>query len=423
MALRIRCKCGKALKISSSLAGRKLLCPHCKNPFRITAEKFKAAEAAAKRKAAAKRGAPDRPRPPAATSPEPARLDIQPTSLDAYVQPANPGADWQPAGRDPAAEFQFAHSGVLDDQTTDLLHPNGSAGPPVAVPVGTPEPAAVGYAGEPSKRESYSQNVAGDAIQGPQRSFWADAFGAFVYPAMNKENAVTFGVIALVVLLPTLLTALITPFGFLGFPLAVLAFLVNILVSLWILALYLSVVLDTAAGSDVLPTFRMDNGIIDDVLVPAFKFIGALLIVFLPGILLSMFLGFGVVPSSLSFLVPVWLVVGAFLIPMSLILFSFSAQSMLLRPDLVFLTIIRTILPYLSVWLMLCLVLTARLAATSSAFLLKVGLGQIIPNLAELGVVGSIVLQVIEIYLMLVSMRIVGLYYLHFKKRFAIVME
>jgi hypothetical protein len=422
MALRIRCKCGKALKISSKLAGKKLLCPHCKNPFRITAEKFKAAEAAAKRRAAAKRGAPHRPRPPAAP-PEPVRLDIQPTSLDAYVQPANLDAAWQPAGRDPATDFQFAHSGVLDDQTTDLLHPEGSIGPPVAVPVGPPEPAAVGYAGEASKRESYRQNVGGDAIQAPQRGFWADAFGAFVFPVMNKENAVTFGIIALVVSLPTLLTALIAPLGFIGFPLAVLAFLIGFLVFFWVLALYLSVVLDTAAGSDDLPTFRMDNGIIEDVLVPAFKFVGALLIVFLPGILLSMFLAFGAVPGWLGFLVPVWLVVGAFFIPMSLILFSFSAQSMLLRPDLVFLTIIRTILPYLSVWLMLLLVLTARMAATSSALLAKVGLGQIIPDLTELGVVGGLVLQAIETYLMIVSMRIVGLYYLHFKKRFAIVME
>jgi hypothetical protein len=96
---------------------------------------------------------------------------------------------------------------------------------------------------------------------------------------------------------------------------------------------------------------------------------------------------------------------------------------MLLRPDLVFLTIIRTILPYLSVWLMLLLVLTARMAATSSALLAKVGLGQIIPDLTELGVVGGLVLQAIETYLMIVSMRIVGLYYLHFKKRFAIGME
>ncbi len=45
------------------------------------------------------------------------------------------------------------------------------------------------------------------------------------------------------------------------------------------------------------------------------------------------------------------------------------------------------------------------------------------PSFADLGVPGEIVLQILELYSMIVSMRIIGLYYLHFKKRFAIVME
>lgn len=44
MALRVKCKCGKALKVSSKLADRKMACPHCKRPFRIPAAKFRTIE-------------------------------------------------------------------------------------------------------------------------------------------------------------------------------------------------------------------------------------------------------------------------------------------------------------------------------------------------------------------------------------------
>jgi hypothetical protein len=412
MALRIRCKCGKELKISSKLAGKKLLCPHCKNPFRISAEKFEAAAAAAKRRAAAKRGAPDRPRPPAAVPPEPARLDIQPTSLDAYVQPANPDAALQPAGQDPATEFQFSHSGVLDDQTTDLLHPEGSIGPPVAVPVGPPEPAAVGYAGEPSKRESYRQDVAGDAIQGPQRGFWADAFTSFIYPFKGGGNVITF-------LITVGIACLKIPLGFAG----CLGTIGMLIIFGWLSALYLSVIGETARGSEDLPGIRMEGGFLDDVIKPALKFIGAYAVVLAPATLCSIALGFGLIPGSLGFVIPIWIFVGMFLAPISLLLFSLDALSMVLRIDLIFLTIIRTILPYLAMWLMLILVGIIYMLSLSVEILTKVGMNSIIPQLTGLGLAGDVFFIFAEVYISIVAMRIVGLYYLHFKKRFAIVME
>lgn len=48
MAIRVRCKCGKALKIPSQLAGKKVSCPGCQKAFRIPIEKFQAAEARAR---------------------------------------------------------------------------------------------------------------------------------------------------------------------------------------------------------------------------------------------------------------------------------------------------------------------------------------------------------------------------------------
>lgn len=411
MALRVKCKCGKALKISSKLAGKKLTCPACSRPFRIPAEKFKAAEAAAKLKTAAKR-APAQPKPP----PAPIELDIQPTPLDQGLQNLD---------ADPPTAPEFAHSGVLDDLAPDVLQAAGAPAPPVAVPVELETPMTA-YAPEPSKRGSYAENLSAGAIQGPRRSFWRDTFTAFIYPVMNRANAVTFGVITFFVLLPGILTGIL-PFltahiGVLAAPVVVLAMFVSCLIFFWILALYLSVVLDTAAGSDDLPGFTMTHGLLDDVVRPAFRFVGAFLLAMLPAILLFLGLRLQVVPASMGFLLYLLLAAGAFLIPIVLILISFEAGGMLLRPDLIVMTLARTIGPYLAMWLMLLLVFFVRMLATSPEFLLRWGL-DIVPSLPDFGAVGRAVFEAMELYFTLVSMRIIGLYYLHYKQRFAIVME
>jgi len=42
VTIRVKCKCGKSLKMATELAGKKLACPQCKRPFRISLEKLKA---------------------------------------------------------------------------------------------------------------------------------------------------------------------------------------------------------------------------------------------------------------------------------------------------------------------------------------------------------------------------------------------
>ncbi len=82
MALRIKCKCGKSLKVSSKLADKKLLCPGCNRAFRIPAEKFKEAPDDAPAKVAANKK-PAAPKPPAeAPMPAPVELDILPEKID-----------------------------------------------------------------------------------------------------------------------------------------------------------------------------------------------------------------------------------------------------------------------------------------------------------------------------------------------------
>ncbi|HVP12442.1 MAG TPA: hypothetical protein VMV94_14800 [Phycisphaerae bacterium] len=88
MALRIKCTCGKSLKISSQLADKKLLCPGCKKAFRIPAEKFRKAESAASAAAAKAPPAPAKKAPPVAKPkaeaplPAPVELDLLPEKID-----------------------------------------------------------------------------------------------------------------------------------------------------------------------------------------------------------------------------------------------------------------------------------------------------------------------------------------------------
>ena len=127
MALRITCKCGKSLKISSQLADKKLLCPGCKKAFRIPAEKFKRVEAkpplaqakptpAAKAQPAAANKTPPAPKPKSEVPvPAPVELDLLPEKID-----------WS------SADLSVSQSDILSDLIPDAkptaASPSGKLG-------------------------------------------------------------------------------------------------------------------------------------------------------------------------------------------------------------------------------------------------------------------------------------------------------
>jgi hypothetical protein len=116
---------------------------------------------------------------------------------------------------------------------------------------------------------------------------------------------------------------------------------------------------------------------------------------------------------------------GIFLWPMMLILFALHSLNSLARLDLVFLTIARTFAAYLAIWLLLLLV-AVLMYLPAALWLLSLLNVQTITQpvfLQGRDIVIKIGLALFQTYLMLVAMRIIGLYYLHFKRRFAIVME
>ncbi len=428
MAIRLKCKCGTSLKISAKLAGKKVNCPSCDKPFRIPIERFEAAEAA-RRRAAAKRGATphatvkpgeqDIPSPPDERKSSRRKLDLKigPVSFDEDVARRNLELGLTPGRLDPEEQADDT-SGMVDWASSSMLDDLASEA------AGAVAPAAVGKAGDPEGSSPRRKIAAGDAIQGPKRGFWTDAFRAFIFPVMSGGNISSFLSAAF---LAAILAAIQIGLIHVGMSLPRLVwpivFVVVVCVCGWLAGICMSTVLESAAGSDDLPGISVGEGVLDDVLTPLVKFFGSFVVAFSPFIVWAIAIGLDWAPSSWAALLPVWALVGAFITPMFLLLFSFGAGGMAIRPDLVFLTIIRTIPPYLAMWLMLLLVAFAYLVSMGSGLLATIGLQDIVPNFDALGMAGPAVAFIIDIYLTLVAMRIVGLYYLHFKNRFAIVME
>lgn len=385
MTLTVRCKCGKRLRLSEKAAGRTVACPHCRRSFRIPADRFRAA------------GRQSTPDDPAAGAPPP-----RPMELDVGPSPS-PVAD---AG---------SNLELLDDFATDadVASPSGPPPPPRVVTIETET--ELDYAAGDTKRATGTD----DAVQGPHRGYWADVLASLAYPFWSIGNGMNFiGIVVLVALMKLLPFVLAIPcygliLGLIGF-----VFMFG-----WWCAFNLSVTRDTSAGSDDMPGLMMRDGIIEDILKPAFLYIGAHAVCLGPAALLSIAIAAGWVPSGAAFAVPFIIALGVFLIPITLLLFSMGAVAAAFRVDLVMTTIARTILPYLAMWGMLLVVTVARLASVAPDVLIDLGLEALVPSSLAAGFLGGMFLVIADVYFTIVSMRFIGLYYLHFKRRFAFTFE
>jgi len=138
------------MKIPAELADKKLLCPGCKKPFRISAAKFQQAESAAQQAASNAPAAPragstsanaaaagqrrsaagttGKPSPPASKpSPPPKKSASQPTELPQLPDPAE--LDLLPAELDWSGEISMSQSDILAD-----FVPGANKGAASAVP-------------------------------------------------------------------------------------------------------------------------------------------------------------------------------------------------------------------------------------------------------------------------------------------------
>lgn len=431
MALRVKCRCGKQLQVSSKLADRKISCTSCGWAFSIPKSRFEAAPKTGQKGAAAvpsgTQGAASAPQrqPSGVTLPSAApppispleSLDTEPVhlDLDSAIADLSGTLPEIPIADSPTDELRLA-----DDPPMHLEL--AADGPAISAPDSAPddpstagEPTALNYARDRVERVIPSRSSRTDAISGPVRGFWPDALMSLAYPVRTGGNIITFAIVCIISLF-------MIPLGMIG-----CYGLIPILIIFgWKASLYLSVVQETATGSEDLPGIKMEDGFLGDVIIPALKYIGAFAVAVFPAAAYLILMATGVLPdfmvSGVALLA--WVAIGLFLWPVFVMLFAFNALDMLIRIDLIFTTIFRTFGAYASIWLMLLLVGITWVLPLVAVAVMAANINVTLPDLDPgSGIAIEAVMNVLDVYLTIVSMRLIGLYYLHFKRRFTLVFE
>ena len=194
----------------------------------------------------------------------------------------------------------------------------------------------------------------------------------------------------------------------------------------WYYAFCFNIISSAANGEEDLPEISMTGGFIDDVFIPFFSYLGTWLVVLIPCIIAWTAVGLAFdgsiaaqlfyggmaavmqipgaeIPQALFF-------IGLFMWPIIALCIALGGFASLARVDLMFVTVIRTIPAYL---------LTT--AVVFGSMLLSIFLRGKIADAGDVTdkTVMQIVAIAVDLYLWIVAMKFIGLYYHHFKRRFA----
>jgi len=200
----------------------------------------------------------------------------------------------------------------------------------------------------------------------------------------------------------------------------------------WYAAFRFGVIAEAAAGEKDLPALAGTEGVYDGIIVPLVKWLASWVIVFLPAYVYMLFalytgaltanelsdLILGGVSGSLqgatAEMVPfvVLLCAGIFMWPMIVLCVTLGGFATLSRLDMLILTIIKTFPVYI---LTVALVFGADLL---NGLLAGLATGRVGEGRGGYFLLGILVAG-IGVYFEIVAMRIIGLYYHHFKQRFA----
>ena len=309
------------------------------------------------------------------------------------------------------ADEPIAVSRPDDDHLDFEQHSSGSPPSIDPGPAAPPPAEGRGMAVAPSDSpyspdELVAMGRAATAASSRQRGFWADVgwtFAMFTNPGNLIMLVIIWGLHGI---MPFVKAA--PCIGLVG------AFIVYG----WLCSYWFNVIVEAANGEDDLPSLSLTDGFMDDVIAPLFKFVGASLLAWVPAIacavamILITSVSVGQVIADPTMLLVVLVGVSMFLWPMVLLVTAIGGLGAVFRLDLLVATVARTLLPYLAV----CLLFAGTLALEWSADPIAAWItgGQMSDYL-----VTGILAALVQAYFSVVSMRIVGLYYHHFKERFA----
>ncbi|MBI4578247.1 MAG: hypothetical protein HY718_01000, partial [Planctomycetes bacterium] len=263
----------------------------------------------------------------------------------------------------------------------------------------------------PRVRETSRDEIADEdrgGITEATKPYWIELIGSFLF-FLDGGSFVTF-IIIILVNLWTVPLSFAGLFGLVGL----------LLISGYLCTFYMTVILETASGEDELPNVWISS-VLDDVILSGLRFVGTWIVVLLPAVLFALieYVNLGTVHWTV---VTLMAVVGLFFWPVVILGVAIGGSFHGLWP----LRIMRTAAAAPLAYLAMCAVLL--IAAGLNAMPHMQFYQDAAKSLA--GTTGQslfwlmmVVNSAISAYSTIVAMRVIGLYYRHYKHKFPWVAE
>jgi len=304
---------------------------------------------------------------------------------------------------------------LADESWPSGAAPGGARGDFSPPPSGSPASAAmVGPAFAPLSRETARR-----------RNYWSDVLWSFLFPC-SPGNLIIFVVLWVVLVIASLLP-LIAP-------------ATSLLAAMWFAAFRFTIIESAAAGESDLPDLDVTSDFVGELAAPWLRWTASWLVVLLPAVgylVLAWYTGRMTAAEVTRALVggisglwqgatsgePIFdalLYLGIAFWPMVVLCFALGGMETVYRVDLMVVTIVRSLHAYLTT---LALLFVATVAVPVLSEAISAGTAGTSGG-AGGGTAGGTFLAFVlttgvSIYLEIVSMRLIGLYYHHFKDRFA----
>lgn len=252
------------------------------------------------------------------------------------------------------------------------------------------------------------------------RGYWENLAWSFLFPT-TLNNIILFVVLWMLIAFDRLFLVIAGPFGY----------VLGLAITGWFCAIRFETIASAAGGEDDLPVFGSGDGFMGDVVLPLLRWIGSWAVVLLPGAvylavasispwraaeLLAGLEGLRSAKDLVEVGFQVTVGLGFFAWPMCALCIAIGGLASLTRFDLMIATIARSLPMYVfTVIIVFAVQLGALLVADA---LRQAGTGGGIASIWDnLGL--QVLLVGVSVYGEIVAARAIGLYYHHFKHKFA----
>lgn len=314
-----------------------------------------------------------------------------------------------------------------------------SAGEVVAPPTGPAQAPPLGavpaWGGAGVSLNARHEAAVTPPAAGAYKAYVRDVVRSLAFP-IHGGNLVTFAIVCLVVGGASLFAGLAI--------VCILTLIAALILHGWYLSFQLNVVLGAAAGEDELPSLSLTGGWVDDILRPFVRMLAAKVMTRVPAAVLlvtatrhygadfadlvgpgllflfgDMRLLLGFPDGEVQVVAGGLLVIGLFLWPMFVLIVAAGSMLDLRRLDLIVETVGRALPAYLIaaviVWL------NAAVSFVAGVAIMAAGLAQVMTKGADVSwlLALPLVVAVVDVFTTIVAMRAIGLFYHHFKHKFA----